>query len=89
MKNKTKQALSNIDNGLDDKNLPIDVYLLMIVILFGSVIIFASQIYIKNNIYYKSRSINKLYRQYQSLKDENNKLKLILEKLYFQQNKQE
>jgi cell division protein FtsB len=69
----------------EEKNIPIDTYLLMIVILFGVVFIFGSQIYIKNNIYYVSRKINVLYIKYQSIKDENKVLKRRLEYMRFMQ----
>lgn len=86
--NKAISSISSLIKLKGDNNISIDIYFLMIGILFGSALVFAPQIYIKNNIYYKSRNINKLYLNYQALKDENQQIKTRLKSLKFKQGHQ-
>lgn len=46
-------------------------------------ILYFPKIYIKNNIYYTSKDINKLYRHYTSLREENRFLAQQLEDMKF------
>ncbi|WP_234697082.1 hypothetical protein [Nitrosophilus alvini] len=70
----TKESYQNLDAKF------------LITVLLAMVIVFAfsfPKIYLRNHIYYKSRDLNRLLRQYDSLKEENRLLRQQLESLKF------
>jgi hypothetical protein len=80
--------MSEIDELLEegyreDDEITPKAFLITIGVMLAVIILFAPKIYIQNNIYYKSNKIqNDIYPTYGVLKEENNELKLKLEKEY-------
>ncbi len=66
-----------------ERNLSFKTLVTAYLAMFLALVIFLPNIYVKNEIYYISRDINKLYGQYEILKEENRTLKLRIELIRF------
>lgn len=54
----------------------------LLLLIFGLLVVFP-KIYLAQQIYYKSRNISKLEAEYNTLKEENKKIKGLVEKIKF------
>jgi hypothetical protein len=52
-------------------------------VFFGMLVLMIPKVYLQNNIYYESKTLNKYYEQYLSLKEENTSLRQQLEEIKF------
>jgi cell division protein FtsL len=71
------------DNFKGNENIEFKFFLLVAGCVVLALLVLLPKIYIKNKIYYNSRDINKLYREYTSLKEENRNLRQKVESMKF------
>ncbi len=84
--NEKEALLNSLENVFleKDQNITISLALSLGVVIFFVLFLFIPKIYLSNNIYKESIQIDKLQKEYLSLKNENVILKSKIDKLKYQ-----